>query len=402
MRKTMTDFDKVAAGLREHFPVAREWAYFETASTGLVSDFVYDGVRRYMDDRYLRGGDSAWQYEDGTVDTLEMMRRTKAALAEMIHGCAEDIAFGQSSTQMYTLVTEGIEYGPEDNIVTVRDGWIGGRFAWQKRQAEGLDVRFVPAVNGAVTPEMLIAACDTHTRAIAVNLVESTTGYRIDIDRLGDWCSAHGVLLFVDAVQALGVLDVDVRRAHIDFLVGNDYKWMLNFCGTGYAYISPQVRGMIRHWGVGWMSDADRFNTGKAYIDIRNDAGRFEIGHQHTDGIYGLGLVATQNTALGLSNIERYVLALADDFRKCVSETQGVHLAYNFPPENRSQILCLRLEPWVRVTDETFKAAKVFVRVGAPDAHGLREIRVGLHIYNNREDIDRFFAVIHQNTDHKH
>ena len=99
------------------------------------------------------------------------------------------------------------------------------------------------------------------------------------------------MLLAVDAVQALGVLNVDVARSHIDFLVGNDYKWMMNFCGTGYAYVSHKVRDMVKHWGAGWMSDTDRFDTRKEHISLRDDAGRFEIGHQNTGGIYGLGLI---------------------------------------------------------------------------------------------------------------
>ena len=346
--------------------------------------------------RYYQGGDSLWEYDDGAVGTLEMMRRSKKALAEMIHGSAEDIAFGQSSTQLFTLVTEGIDYAPEDNIVTVGGGWIGTRYAWQKRQAEGLEVRFVEPENGAVTPEMLIAACDERTKAISVNLVESATGYRIDIDRLGAWCSDHGILLFVDAVQALGVLHVDVRRSHIDFLVGNDYKWMMNFCGTGFAYISPQVRDRIKHWGAGWMSDTERFNTGKKHLDLRPDAGRFEIGHQHNDGIYGLGLVAAQNTALGMDAIESYVLDLADHFRQRIRETEGLRLTYDFAPENCSQIISLRLDAALNVTDAALEAGGVFAKVRPTETAGEQEIRVALHYYNNKEDIDRFFDVINR------
>ena len=382
--------------LRAHFPVVQEWAYFESAGTGLVPDFVYEGERRYIDSRYRCGGDSFWQYEDGLVGTLEMMQRSKEALARMIHSSAENLAFGQSATQMFTIVTEGIDYEPEDNIVTVEGGWIGSRFAWQKRQSEGLDVRFVQTEKGVITAQMLIDACDEHTRAIAVNLVESTTGYRVDIDRLGRWCRSNHILLFVDAVQALGVLNVDVQRSNIDFMVGNDYKWMMNFCGTGFAYMSPQVHKLVKHWGVGWMSDEDRFNMSKEHIDIRSDAGRFEIGHQHTDGIYGLGLVADRNRKLGVPHMEAYVLDLADYFRQCVRETPGVHLTYDFPSENNSQIISLQLEPSVPVTTEDFRAAKVFTQIREPDEDGLREIRVGLHVYNNREDVDRFFAVIRQ------
>ena len=53
----------------------------------------------------------------------------------------------------------------------------------------------------------------------------------------------------------------------------------------------------------------------------------------------------------------------------------------------------------IEFTDEDFKAAKVFTRINAADADGWREIRVGFHYYNNREDIDRFFEVINQNRD---
>ena len=40
----MINFSDSIEGFRAHVPVAREWAYLITASTGLVPDFVYDGV----------------------------------------------------------------------------------------------------------------------------------------------------------------------------------------------------------------------------------------------------------------------------------------------------------------------------------------------------------------------
>ena len=389
----MIDFCKTISEMRAHVPVTRRWAYLETSSTGLIPDFVYEGVRRYADARYYQGGDSLWEYDDGAVGTLEMMRRSKEALAEMIHCDADDIAFGQSSTQLHTLVTEGLDYAPGDNVVTVQKGWIGTRYAWQKRQAEGLEVRFVEPENGAVTPEMLFAACDERTKAISVNLVESATGYRIDIDRLGAWCSDHGILLFVDAVQALGVLHVDVRRSHIDFLVGNDYKWMMNFCGTGFAYISPQVRNRIKHWGAGWMSDDDRFNTGKARLTLREDAGRFEIGYPHADGIYGLGLMAAQYDMLSGVEVERYVCGLADYFTARLAQTPWLRLAYDFPAENRCQIVYIKVAAGCPVTDEMLEKAGVFAHFESPDENGERGMRLSFHLYNNTQDIDRFFSV---------
>lgn len=389
----MIDFCKTVEDFHSHVPVTERWAYFETASTGLIPDFVYDGVRRYMDARYHIGGNSVWEFPDTSVETLEMMQRSKAALGEMIHGAPDRITFGQSSTQLFTMVTEAMDYGPEDNVVTVGRGWIGNRYAWQKRQAEGLEVRYTVPENGAVTPEQLIALCDEHTRAVTVNLVESKTGYRIDMEKLGRLCRERGVLLFVDGVQALGALRVDAERWGVDLLVGNDYKWMMNFCGTGYAYVSSQLQPLIHHWGAGWMSDNDRFNTAKETLCLRADAGRFEIGYPHADGVYGLALTAAQNNLLGADVVERYVCGLAAYFTEKLRDEPWLHLVYEFPKENRCQIVYVKATADCPVTDADLEEAGVFAHFESPDENGERGMRLSFHLYNSTQDIDRFFSV---------
>lgn len=389
----MINFSRTIEEIRGHVPVTSNRAYFDTASTGLVPDYVYDGVRRYIDDRYLRAGDSIWEYPDEAVGTLGMMSNAKQVIAEMLHCTAENIAFGQSSTQMFTLVTEGIDYASTDNVVTVDKGFIGNRFAWQKRENEGLEVRYVEPVDGAVTVESIAALCDEYTRAITVNLVESNTGYRMDMDELGEFCRKRGILLFVDAVQAAGVLNIDVEKSGIDFLVGNDYKWMMNLCGTGYAYIGFRVKDLIIHWGAGWMSDDDRFNTGKARLTLRTDAGRFEIGYPNADGIYGLGLAAMQYNILGSRNIEKYVIGLAEYFRERVSDTQGIRIKYDFPEKNRSQIVIAELGPeYAGVTTESLREAGIDLQI--PEHGDYRNVRFSFHYYNNRSDIDKFFDAL--------
>lgn len=391
----MINFSKDIEGFRAHVPVTKDWAYLITASTGLIPDFVYEGVRRYMDDRYLKGGDSVWAYDDAETGTLGMMERAKAALGRMLGCPAEGIAFGQSATQLFTMVTEGIDYAPGANVVTPGAGWIGSRYAWQKREAEGLEVRYARPVDGLIRAEQLMELCDENTAAVTVNLVESDTGYLMDIKKLAAFCRERGILLFVDAVQAAGALKIDAAEWGADFLVGNDYKWMMNFCGTGYAYVGERVRSLVKHWGAGWMSDTERFNTGKARLELRPDAGRFEIGYPHADGIYGLGLAAAQYELLGAENVERCVRSLGDYCRERALGTPGAGLAYDIEPAACCQIAVVTLDASLGLRDEDFVNAKVFApSLGAPDAEGRHRLRLSLHYYNNREDIDRFFAVV--------
>ena len=311
-------------------------------------------------------------------------------------GCApERICFGQSATQMFTMVTEGIDYAPDANVVTVGEGWIGNRFAWQKREAEGLEVRYAASRDGLITAETLMELCDERTAAVTVNSVESDTGYRVDLDKLGTFCRERNILLFVDAVQSAGALMNDFDGSCIDFLVGNDYKWMMNFCGTGYACVGERVMPLIRRWGAGWMSDAERFNTAKARLELRRDAGRFEIGYPNAPGIYGLGLAAMQYNLLGAERVERYVRSLAEYCIERAVAMPGVRCTFDIPIERRSQIVLLSFDSSIAATDQNFKSAHVFApSFSAPDENGERRARLSFHYYNDREDIDRFFAVI--------
>ena len=167
------------------------------------------------------------------------------------------------------------------------------------------------------------------------------------------------------------------------------------FCGTGYACVGERVMPLIRRWGAGWMSDAERFNTAKARLELRRDAGRFEIGYPNAPGIYGLGLAAMQYNLLGAERVERYVRSLAEYCIEHAVAMPGVRCTFDIPRERRSQIVLLSFDSSIAATDEDFKAAHVFApSFSAPDENGERRARLSFHYYNDREDIDRFFAVI--------
>lgn len=380
---------------RTHVPVLSHTAYFDTSSTGLIPDFVHDGVQRYQEDRYLKGGDSVWQLTDGSqVGTLAMMDWTKTQIGRMIGADKENIVFGNNSSHIYTLFTSGMYFEPGDNVVLVENSWIANRFAWQLRERDGLIIRYAKAKDGVVMPEDIFALCDGRTRAVCISLVESFTGFRMDAAAIGAFCRERGIWFAADCVQALGVLPIDAASMGIDFLIGNDYKWMMNYCGTGYGYISPKLQKELKQLGAGWLSDDERFNTRKQVLRLREDAGRFELGFPTVSGIYGLGLAAAKYLELGAADIAAYVYQLGDYLRQKVSETEGVSLAYHFAKENLSAIHILHIDGKTGVTNEKLKAAGIGACVSPVCDTDILEMRVALHYYNSTEDINRLMDVI--------
>ena len=382
-------FDK----FRQEVPLASKKIYLESASTGLIPNFIYNAVRHYIDERYYQGGDSTWVYDDGQIcGTLDMMKRSKKAIGKMIGCDASEIFFGNNSSQLFTMIVEGLEFSENDNVVIPKGGWISNRFAWQKKEMEGLKIKYVEPNNGAISLDDIKKVCDENTRVLALTYVESATGYKINAKEIGAFCKEKGIIFAVDAVQALGVLPVDVKEENIDFLVGNDYKWMMNFCGTGYGYIERNLWDKIKHWGVGWMSDVDRFNTQKENLVIRNDAGRFEQGYPTTFGIYGLGLVAEKYNLLGKDDIYQYVMGLVQHLYERIYEIKDVELQYEFNKENRSAIVSLLIKKDKNITNSIFEEKNIIAHVRSfNDEYDL--LRISLHYYNNTADVDKFCDV---------
>lgn len=370
---------------RERFPVLRDSVYLETAGTGLIPDYVYEGVKKYQDDRYYIGGDSDWGDGKGTLD---MMWESKESLGQMIHAQPEDLAFGNNSSQMFNLFVQGIGLQPGDNVVLTTDGWIGTRYAWQFQEQYGVQLRYVQPERGVVTPERLLAQCDERTRAISVNYVESTTGFRVDAAAIGRWCHEKGIWFAVDGVQALGILSVDVVRDQIDFLVGSDYKWMMHYSGLGYAYVSPRLRRHLRQWGAGWMSDSERFCTSKAHLTLREDAGRYELGYPTVGGIFALGMVARHYLDLGERRLEDHMLDLMEVLYTEVEKIPGAQIWNKYQRKNRSTITVVLLSEELQVTQEKLDRARVKAHLQDGAAYGAYQcMRISLHYYNNREDI---------------
>lgn len=82
-------------------------------------------------------------------------------------------------------------------------------------------------------------------------------------------------------------------------------------------------------------------------------------------------------------------------FRQRVEETEGICCTYDIPQERRSQIVSVKIDDALHLTNEDFKAAGVAVPgLGKKSGSGESEMRLSFHYYNNQEDIDRFFAVI--------
>jgi len=199
------------------FPVAERWAYLDHAAVAPIPRRAARAMRAWVDEQeangYIHWG--AWRSE------IEVIRERAARL---IQADPAEIAFVTSTTIGINFVAEGFPWAEGDNLVTAAEEYPSNLFPWMNLASRGVESRTVRSRDHRLCIEDLEAAMDDRTRLLAISHVEFASGFRNDLDALGDLCRRRGVALFVDAIQGLGPFPIDVTRTPIDFLAADGHQ----------------------------------------------------------------------------------------------------------------------------------------------------------------------------------
>jgi selenocysteine lyase/cysteine desulfurase len=149
------------------------------------------------------------------------------------------------------LVAEGFPWQSGDNVVVPADEFPTNQYPWMNLASRGVETRQVPVEGGRIDLNRLEAACDTHTRIVALSWVGFLSGWRTDLKAAAEMAHRRGALLFVDAIQGLGAFPIDVQTTGIDFLAAGAQKWLLGPEGVGLFYLRRDHLPTLRPLGVG-------------------------------------------------------------------------------------------------------------------------------------------------------
>ena len=193
-------------------------------------------------------GDVAWPR---WAERVEEVRRLCAAL---IGADEDEIAFVPNTTAGISLVAEGLPWRAGDNVVTLANEFPSNLYPWMNLGDRGVETRRVEAPQGRVEVDQILERCDARTRLISVSWVGYASGWRMDLAELVERAHQRGILVFLDAIQGLGVFPMDVRQTPVDFLAADGHKWMLGPEGAGIFYVRREHLQRLRPIGVGWNS----------------------------------------------------------------------------------------------------------------------------------------------------
>jgi selenocysteine lyase/cysteine desulfurase len=307
----------------------------------------------------------------------------RAQFAKLINATPDEIGFVFATTEGENTVANNIPLTPGDNVVVDNlhyDGALVVHRQLEKRR--GIELRIVEHRDGLVTPDDIARRVDGRTRLISVSYVSSVNGLRHDVRALADIAHAHGALLHVDAIQALGMFPVDVRADDMDFLCSGTYKWLLGGFGIAPFYIKRILLDRIPPDRYGIFQVASQ--TPDYHFQLRNTARRYDYATLPFAEVHQLGAALAYLEKVGVARIREHTLELTRHLEDGLLK-QG-HKLFT-PPGNRSSVMCFYTTRPTSDVRAAFDDAKIDVTVR--EGH----VRVSIALFNNSDDVDGALAV---------
>ncbi|MDE0555592.1 MAG: aminotransferase class V-fold PLP-dependent enzyme [Candidatus Poribacteria bacterium] len=377
----MTDC-KLRQSLRCEFPVTETYIYMNHAGVAPLSRRVQVAMADFLEDATVNGAVNAklWEVEAETC---------RGAAAQLLNANATEIAFMKNTTQGILIAANGIDWQAGDNVVTTAVEFPANVYPWWSlKERYGVQTRMVPERAGRIHVEDVASAIDERTRVVTISHVEFASGFRNDIQTLGEICRERGIWFVVDAIQSLGAIEVDVKSTNIDILAADGHKWLLAPEGAAIFYCADEKRERLINTNVGWASVVNPRDFLNYDLTLKPDATRFEEGSYNSVGLYGLRAAIELLLEIGISTIEAHLLELTGHLIAGL-ETKGYRVITPRADSERAGIVIFdsnRLTP-----TEIYEILYAENIVTAERGTG---VRVSPHFYNTTSEIERLLEVL--------
>lgn len=315
---------------REEFPVTSSLIYLNHAAVAPLCRRSAEAMKWLADDALQFG---SFHY-DRWMESYDGLR---SATARLINASPSEIAIVKNTSEGVAVVALGLAWKAGDRIVAFREEFPANYYPWLRVAEKGVEITWLSIYD----PIEKIAEAVRGAKLLAISYVNYLSGYRVDLDALGEICHRHGCFFFVDAIQGMGAFPIDVERSHIDALAADGHKWMLGPEGNGVLYVRKERLDEIDPVEFGWTNVAGYADYSSRDMALRPDAGRYECGTLNTVGCFGQRASLEMLLEAGIENVSAAVTALAGQIYQGV-RAKGYEVLAERTSETGSGIVSFR------------------------------------------------------------
>lgn len=211
-----------------------------SATTPLKKD-VLDAMLPYLTDNF---GNASSIYAEGR-ESRKAVETARKQVAKAIGADSKEIYFTGSGSEADNWAIKGAAYALIDkgnHIISTAVEHHAVLHTLKSLEKEGFSVTYLPVDEyGMVSPEDVKSAITDKTILITVMFANNEIGTIMPIAEIGKIAADNNILFHTDAVQAIGMEEIDVKEMNIDMLSLTAHKFY-GPKGAGALYIKKGVK----------------------------------------------------------------------------------------------------------------------------------------------------------------
>lgn len=356
--------------LREQYSALEQFTYLNSCSSGLMSKELL-AFRRNLDEAYQLQGSN---FRAGVYDKI---RAIKAVVADAFGAHPERVALVPSCSHGINMVLDALADGQK--VLHLSGDYPSIVWPFASRNFVGMTL--ATEGPGAYALEMLSEAIESqHIEILAVSAVQYANGeiippavFRALKDRLPN------LLIIVDGTQFLGTAPFHFHESGIDVFAASAFKWLCAGYGNGVLFLSERMEQLLHSKLRGYNTYKNPRKEGTPTIGEY-----FEPGHQDLLAFQSLRFQVEQYQAIGLDTIQAQIRRVKSYAREKIAAETPYAIITSEVPGMTSGILS------VDAPSQLVKHLNAQQIVCSYN----RGLRLGIHFYNQEEDIDRLVGAM--------
>ena len=383
--------------LDKFFPMKKEeLIYFDNAATTFKPIQVINKEIEYMSMYTANSHRGDYNISFKVDDEIDNTRELVKSFINARH--KEEIIFTSNTTDSLNLVVNGYfknYLSSSDEVILNKAEHASNILPWlMLKKSIGFKIKYASLDKDNTLSLDSIKKCITkNTKVISLAYITNVIGDKRDVKEIISYAHKHGILVVVDAAQAIGHVKIDVRDMDADILAFSAHK-MCGPTGVGVLYAKKELLDKMLPVKFG---GGMNLNYHESDISLAGIPYRFEAGTPNIGGIISFGEAIKFLNMVGLDNIERVEKHLR---KYLISELKKIDYVKIYNEEIASSIVLINIDGitsgdlglYLNTRGICVRSGKHCTKMLEDESGFTDTVRISLYFYNSYEEIDKLVA----------
>lgn len=381
------------------FPMKKEeLIYFDNAATTFKPIQVINKEIEYMSMYSANSHRGDYNISFKVDDEIDNTRELVKSFINARH--KEEIIFTSNTTDSLNLVVNGYfknYLSSNDEVILNKAEHASNILPWlMLKKSIGFKIKYAALDKDNTLSLDSIKKCITkNTKVISLAYITNVIGDKRNIKEIVSYAHKHGIIVVVDAAQAIGHTKIDVRDMDADMLAFSAHK-MCGPTGVGVLYAKKELLDKMLPVNFG---GGMNLNYHESDISLAEIPYRFEAGTPNIGGIISFGEAIKFLNMVGLDNIER----IEKHLRKyLINELKKIDYVKVYNEDILSSIVLINIDGitsgdlglYLNTHGICVRSGKHCTKMLKDESGFTDTVRISLYFYNSYEEIDKLVEAL--------